>query len=164
MGASPCIEDSRYNPDSKSGLVGGKVVRKNRFVPYGKTTKWVDPAARKHFVAIDAEARDNDKRDFDFLKKAVIAAGGKVPDDVTLSELGEAYDKIDPRMTHNKHVKAQEKRRKIEFDSGDSSEIVGLTNAQLKAKIDDLGGEYPFTANKAQLKDILSKLEADKEE
>lgn len=157
-GANPCIYDSRYDNDVNNGTIRGKVIRVNRFVRFNNTTQWVDPAARKHFEPVNDAARKLNDSDYKRLKSHLQGKGVSVPDDATLSELGEHFDRLDERLRimTNKHY-VQKKRK---FDTMEQPEP---TNNELKAEIDKLGGKYPPTANKAQLKEILKGLTTGKE-
>jgi hypothetical protein len=164
MGASPCIEDSRFNRDSKSGLIDGRVKRRNRHVPFGRTTAWVDPASRQHFEPVNDEARKANEDDYKWLieQLAKVEINGKkldVPEDATLSELGEWYNKYDKRLNLAIHAGAKKKKRVIGLKNVDAKEDVELTNAELKAILDDRGISYGANDNKAKLKELVAESE-----
>jgi hypothetical protein len=162
MGASPCIEDSRFNRDLATGTVDGKVVRKSRHVPFGKTTAWVDPASRKHFEPANDEAEKANKEDCKWLLEqlAKVEVNGKkldIPADATISELGEWYNKYDKRLNIAVHRGATQKKRALGFK--ETNEVVEMTNAELKAILDDRGVPYGANDNKTKLKELVAESE-----
>jgi hypothetical protein len=97
-GAAPCVYDSRFDPDLKDGTLKGEVVRINRHVKFGQIMPWVDFASRKHFEAVDATAKKDNRERHNWLIKELKEIGAAIPDDATLSELGATYDKLDDRL------------------------------------------------------------------
>jgi hypothetical protein len=173
--AAPCV---RIATTDDQGRLLKKPKRIIKVVRNGESVfSWIDRCSRKHFTAMDDEAKRLNEKDYGEMFKElsdILKPYGKtVPKGTPFSVLADSLAKIEGDKNKKKEATKPELLT-IPVDEPASSEsapepkkqeeTVELTNAQLKAKIEDLGGEYPPTANKAQLKDILSKLEADKEE
>lgn len=131
---------------------------------------WIDRCSRKHFTAVDAEAKALNAKDYEEMLAECKELGIKVPPGTPFSVLADSLAKIE----HDRNQKVAAKRPELltipdaalpkPVAPVETENVEELTNPQLKARIKDLGGEYPTVCNKAQLKEILSKLEADKEE
>jgi hypothetical protein len=171
-GCDPCVFDSRFARDGRGeliyrdGTINGKVVRKCRRVVRGESVAFVDFASRKRFEATDDKTKEQDKQDHAWLLKELTKIGADIPDNPTLSELGAAYDRFDPRMAiaTGQFVKKMDRKIGLKADVKSGNVLNGveedeLTNAQLKAILDERGVSYPSIVNKAQLKELIAKSE-----
>lgn len=163
-GAAPCISDTRFDRDGRleliyrDGTIGGKVVRTCKHVKKGKVVRWVDPSSRKHFIAVDDEARKCNELDREFLLKELskIVVNGKklaIPPDATLSELGATYNKFDPRMAKVQNKRTKSKSRIFGFEEINADES-GETVESLKSWLDEHDVKYHHKAGIDKLREL----------
>lgn len=162
-GAVPCISDSRFNKDLKDGTINGKVIRTCKHVRKGKVVRWVDPASRKHFLPLDDEARRQDKEDFEFLFDFLTKKGCSFPPDVTLSELGETYNRLDPRLNHVRAKDYVMKKRKFDIVTGVSTEK-GNEKEELKAWLKEKNVSFHHASGIEKLRQLKTDKEAELKE
>jgi hypothetical protein len=151
--AVPCVDIKEF--DEKTGQRLDKPKKAYKSVKKGGTVSWVDLCSRKHFIAVDDAAKRLNKEDFKKMKIELKDLNVELPDDATFAECADSLAALKASKTNSN---ANVKRR---FFAPSEEADKELTNAELKAKLDDLGVEYPAVVNKAKLKELLAGAEKD---
>lgn len=154
--AAPCVRISTTDDQGRKlpkpkGVI--KVVRNGESV-----FSWIDRCSRKHFTAVDAEAKALNDRDYKemFAELSAILEpyGEQVPEGTSFAVLADSLAKIE----YDKNKKQAAKKPDLLTIPSEPivEEAPELTNKELKAKLDELGVEYPTVVNKTQLKQLLA--------
>lgn len=154
--AVPCVRISRTDDQGRPLMKPKKTFK---VVKNGESVfSWIDRCSRKHFTAADAEARALNERDYNEMFAelgAILEPHGKqVPKGTTFAVLADSLAKIE----YDKNKKQEAKRPELLTIPSEPivEEAPELTNKELKAKLDELGVEYPSVVNKTQLKELLA--------
>jgi hypothetical protein len=149
--AVPCTSIKTHDPTTGKKL--DKPLKSYKVVKKGKTVTWVDRCSRKHFIAVDEDAKALNAKDFKDMKDELGALRAKLPSDATFAECADSLAKIEAKKLWKESTKAQ-RVFTPESEEADST-TSELTNKEIKAILDANDIEYPAQANKATLTALL---------
>jgi hypothetical protein len=143
--AVPVVDITTH--DGKGKLLK-KPIKRTKVVKFGGIVGWVDRCSRKHFNALDADAKALNKQDYAEMVAECKELNVPVPDDATFALLADSLAAI--------HAKASAKAVSVATPLLVPSTDDEPTNAELRAQCKDKGIKTYPNDNKAKLKQRLA--------